>query len=96
MEPEPVAEYSVRSVVPADPPKPIRPALGEISGLIKEDGKVCLIVQADESVRLPEEVATTLPPVSVKLKVSTPAGTGKAQTLVRAKARRKELTFIVG
>lgn len=44
---------------------------------------------------LPEAVTTTLPPVSVKLKVSTPAGSGKAQTPAKAKVRREELSFMV-
>jgi hypothetical protein len=53
-------------------------------------------VHADESARLPEAVTTTLPPVSVKLMVSTPAGSGKAQTLAKARVRREERRFMAG
>jgi len=47
-------------------------------------------------VRLPEAVTITLPPVSVKLMVTTPAGSGRAQTLAKARVRREERRFMAG
>ncbi len=55
-----------------------------------------MVFHADTSVIFPDAVTTTLPPVSVKLKVRTPAGRGRAQTPARAKARREERRFIFG